>query len=287
MSENVDALVEKTAEALANSKYAVALTGAGMSTESGIQDFRGPKGLWTKNPKAERDSYKAYPKFLEDPKAWWEDVLSNQGAALRGLEGSEPNAGHFALTELEQAGVLKWTMTQNIDALHEKSGSENILEYHGTVSKLRCLQCGARYPRESIDLQQLLADDQLPPCCTECSGALKSDVVWFGEPIPMDVAMQSEEEARKCDVMLVCGTSAVVYPFANLPRIAGQASSGLVSDLLSSSRKGSVATVIEINAEPTPLTQEGVSSFLIEGKTGEILPRITEAVKAKLGGKRN
>ncbi len=272
MSESTDELTERAAESLAHAEYAIALTGAGMSTESGISDFRGPSGVWTKNPKAEQDAYKTYPRLVEDPKGWWEEMLAQPVSGRESLEKAAANSGHYALAELEQIGVLKWTLTQNIDALHEKAGSKNLLEYHGTVSKLRCMSCNARYPRDSIDLQQLKADDQLPPRCSHCEGVLKSDVVYFGEPIPSDVAYQSEDEARKCDVMLVCGTSAVVYPFANLPRLAGQGTR----------RRSSAATVIEINAEPTPLTEEHISDYLIQGQTGTILPAIAEAVKAKL-----
>ncbi len=265
MSETNHGLIERAAEILARSDYAIALTGAGMSTESGIADFRGPSGVWTKNPEAEQAAYKTYPRLLEDPKGWWEETLSQPVSGRESLEKATANPGHYALAELEQIGVLKWTLTQNIDALHEKAGSKNLLEYHGTISKLRCMSCNARFSRDEFDFEKLLADDQLPPRCSNCQGVLKSDVVYFGEPIPADVANQSDEEARRCDAMLICGTSAVVYPFANLPRIVKQA-----------------ATVIEVNAEPTPLTQEHVSDFLIQGKTGSILPAIAAAVKVKL-----
>jgi len=270
--ESTDELIERAAESLARSEYAIALTGAGMSTESGIADFRGPSGVWTKDPKAEEDAYKTYPRLLEDPKGWWEDTLSQPVSGRESLEKAAPNSGHYALAKLEQIGVLRWTLTQNIDALHEKAGSKNLLEYHGTISKLRCMTCNARYPRDAFDFEQLKEDGLLPPRCSPCQGVLKSDVVYFGEPIPSDVAYQSDEEARNCDVMLVCGTSAVVYPFANLPRIAGQGSR----------ERARAASVIEVNAEPTPLTEEHVSDYLIQGNTGDILPAIVEAVKAKL-----
>lgn len=272
MSESIDELIENAAESLARAEYAIALTGAGISTESGIADFRGPSGVWTKNPKAEQDAYKTYPRLLEDPKGWWEEMLAQPVSGRESLEKAAANSGHYALAELERIGVLKWTLTQNIDALHEKAGSKNLLEYHGTISKLRCMACNARYPRDGFDFEKMLADDRLPPLCSECQGVLKSDVVYFGEPIPSDIAYQSDEVARKCDVMLICGTSAVVYPFANLPRIAGQGARG----------RTRAATVIEVNAEPTPLTEEHVSDYLIQGKTGEILPAIAEAVRAKL-----
>ncbi|MFC1847497.1 NAD-dependent deacetylase [Chloroflexota bacterium] len=259
----MEQLIERAARDLVDSEYVISLTGAGISTESGIRDFRGPQGVWTTNPEAERRAYQGYPRFLEDPKGWWEERLANRGP-LGNLEEAMPNPGHYALVELEQLGISKCVITQNIDALHEKAGTKNLLEYHGSVAKLRCASCGLRFRRDEFDLEKLLQEGQLPPRCPECRGVVKTDSVAFGEPIPGDVAHQSIEEARKCDLMLICGTSAVVFPFANLPRIA--------------KGRGAV-TVIEINAEPTPLTEEGVSDYLISGKTGEILPRIVEEVK--------
>jgi NAD-dependent deacetylase len=129
---------------------------------------------------------------------------------------------------------------------------------------LRCGSCNARYDRKEFDIEGLWRADQLPPLCKACGGALKGDVVHFNEPIPPDVANYSVEEAEKCDLMLICGTSAVVFPFANLPRIA---------------RYHSQTVIIEVNAEPTPLTVEGISDYLIQGKTGQILPQIVEKAK--------
>ncbi len=255
--------IARAARDLVESKYAVALTGAGLSTESGIPDFRGPSGIWTKNPEAERRAYRGYQEFLEDPKKWWEERLA--GPSLLGdLGKAMPNPGHHALAELEELGILNCVITQNIDALHEKAGAKNLLEYHGSVIKLRCMSCGLRFRRDEFDLEKLIREKQLPPRCPTCLGVIKSDTVSFGEPIPSDVAHQSLEEAGKCDLMLICGTSAVVYPFANLPRIAKQ--------------RGA-AIIIEVNAEPTPLTEERISDYLIQGKTGEILPSLVKEVK--------
>ena len=259
----MEQLIERAARDLADSKYAVALTGAGISTESGIRDFRGPQGVWTLNPEAERRAYLGYQSFLEDPKGWWEERLT--GTSLLGdLEKAMPNPGHYALAELEKIGILKCLVTQNVDGLHEKSGMKNVWEYHGSRFKLRCVSCNSRFSRDTFDLERLRQEGQLPPYCPECGGVVKTDGVGFGEPIPHDVATQSLEEASKCDLMLICGTSAVVYPFANLPRIASQRRT---------------VTIIEVNADPTPLTEEGISDYLIQGKTGEILPGIVEAVK--------
>lgn len=258
-------LIARAARDIARSSYAVALTGAGISTESGIADFRGPSGVWTKNPEAEAQAYRSYPEFTRDPKLWWENQLSGKSFdPLGSLAHAHPNAGHHALVDLEKMGFLKTTITQNIDSLHEKAGSVRLLEFHGSRSKLRCPACNARFNPDRFDLQKLRQEDRLPPRCQACDGPLKTDVVFFGEPIPEDVAAESYAEALRCDLMLIAGTSAAVYPFANLPRVARQ--------------RGGV-TIIEVNAEPTPLTQEGISDYLIQGKTGEALPAIVDLVR--------
>ncbi len=259
----MEGLIERAAHDLLHSSYAIALTGAGISTESGIPDFRGPQGVWTKNPEAERRAYQSYQVFLEDPREWWMQRLTSV-SLLGDLAEVQPNTGHQALVELETMGIIKCVITQNVDALHEKAGTKHLLEYHGSFAKLRCISCNSRFRRDEFDLEKLLQEDELPPRCPSCRGVVKSDGVAFGEPIPGDVAQQSLEEAWKCDLMLICGTSAVVFPFASLPRIA---------------RERGAATIIEVNAEPTPLTREGISDYLIAGKTGEALPDIVEAVK--------
>jgi NAD-dependent deacetylase len=256
-------LVARAAEDLVNARYAIALTGAGISTESGIPDFRGPSGIWTRDPAAERRAYRSYERFLEDPRSWWQESVTGRGPGLGNLWDMKPNPGHIALAELEKAGIIKCIITQNIDALHEKAGSNRVLEYHGSFMKLRCIKCGTRFFREQFDIERLRQEDALPPRCPNCKGIVKSDTVSFGEPIPSDVAYESVGEAERCDLMLICGTSAVVYPFASLPSIA---------------RQRSGVTIVEINAEPTPLTRDGISDYLIRGKTGEILPAIAAEI---------
>ena len=277
----MEQLIERAARDLFNSKYAIALTGAGISTESGVPDFRGPSGIWTKDPEAERRAYRSYERFLKDPKQWWEERLTSQ-SLLGDLEKAMPNPGHYALAEVEKLGILKCVITQNVDGLHEKAGTKNVLEYHGSVLKLRCTACISRFSRDEFDLEKLRRENGLPPRCPKCGGVIKTDGVAFGEPIPSDVAHQSLEEAWKCDLMLICGTSAVVYPFADLPRIARQRKierEGKTETGLYAVEKVPAATIIELNAEPTPLTEEGISDYLIRGKTGEILPRMVEELK--------
>jgi NAD-dependent deacetylase len=266
-------LIKRAAGDLANSTHAIALTGAGISTESSIPDFRGPKGLWTTNKEAEAKAYERFDLFLNDPKTYWEELVDLRGAygAFHGqIRGAQPNPGHFALAELEALGILKCIITQNIDGLHKKAGSKRVLEYHGSVNALRCISCGSRFSWEEISL------NELPPRC-KCGALLKDDVVHFREPIPLDVMEESEKEALTCDLMLICGTSAVVYPFANLPRMARFHAGRSVLGLDMVRRKANVK-IIEVNAEPTPLTQERVSDYLIQGKTGQILPRIVDSL---------
>lgn len=273
-------LVKRAAEDLKKANYAIALSGAGISTESGIPDFRGPSGIWRKDLQAEKKAYQSYEKFLEDPKGYWEDRLSTP-SLLGDLEEAKPNPGHYALAELEKMGILKCLITQNIDGLHEKAGSRNLIEYHGSYFKLRCSKCGSRSGIKEIDLEQLREEEKLPPLCT-CGGVIKSDIVHFKEPIPIDAAKRSQEEAWKCDVMLICGTSAVVYPFAQLPHLAKKHMTEEETKMESGLylvKQVPFTIIIEVNAEPTPLTEEGISNYLIQGKAGEILPGIVQEAK--------
>jgi NAD-dependent deacetylase len=282
----MDSLIKRAAKDLLKSNYAVALTGAGISTASGIPDFRGPNGVWTKNPEAERIAYQTYDIFLNDPVQYWEIRLT-QPYMIGGLEEALPNPGHIALFELEQMNILKGVITQNIDGLHVKAGNRRVFEYHGSIQKLRCLSCGSRYDRQEYDLEGLRKSRSLPPLCRKCNSPLKSDVVHFNEPIPVDNSRNSIEEAERCDLMLICGTSAVVYPFADLPRIARQGEmqrkrQAAITDTMSGNDTGHVA-IIEINATRTPLSTGGISDYIIQGDTAEILPEIVRAIKSEVG----
>jgi NAD-dependent deacetylase len=258
-------LILRAAHDLASCRYAIALTGAGMSTESGVPDFRGPRGVWTTNQQAEAMAYQRYHRFLRDPASYWQEmsgVEGTYGAFYRQLRKAEPNAGHYALAELEELDRISCVITQNIDGLHEKAATQNVIHYHGSIEKLRCASCGLRFGLNEVSLEKL------PPYC-RCGGAIKYDVVHFNEPIPADTMERAADEVSKCDLMLICGTSAVVYPFAALPRELRL-------------RRGSAAKIIEINAQVTPLTLENVSDYLIQGRTGEVLPAIVTELKRLL-----
>lgn len=280
-------LIVKTAGMLLKANYAIALTGAGISTESGIPDFRGPSGIWTKNPQAEKMAYKKYSQFLANPIQYWTDALETE-SLLGDLKAVKPNAGHYALARLEALGYLRCVITQNIDNLHVLAGTKNVIAYHGNVFKVRCINCNSRYSRDEIDLERLRQENRLPPLCRNCGGILKSDIVHFEEPIPEDVINQSIDQALKCDFMLICGTSAVVYPFAELPRIARFGERLFDTQFWISERvyrKTSTIKIIEINIESTVLTDEGISDYIIIGKTGEILPKIVDFIEKEIKGK--
>jgi NAD-dependent deacetylase len=260
-------LIKRAADMLFNSRYAIALTGAGISTESGIPDFRGPNGIWTKNPEMERRAYEMYHIFLDNPKEYWVSRLTNPYMP-EDMREAIPNAGHLALASLENLGFLKAVITQNIDGLHVKAGSKRVLEYHGSIDKFRCSGCNQRFERHEFDVFAMLNEGRLPPVCPSCHSPVKDDVVHFNEAIPSDVAQASIEEVNKSDMILICGTSAVVYPFAGLPEIAkSKGSRKNPSDVEN-------ITIIEINSEPTRLTREGISDFLIQGSTSIVLSEI-------------
>ena len=256
-ARNADAL-DRAADCLARARHAIALTGAGLSVESGIPPFRGPGGLWTKHGEPPMDGYQ---RFLKNPRRAWEERLNPSGPMRElweALAAARPNPGHLALAELEEMGVLRCTITQNVDDLHRLAGSRRLLEIHGNVTLIRCIGCCARYPRETIDFAEL------PPRCPRCRGILKNDTVSFGEPIPRDVLDDCFEEAERADCMIVAGTSATVYPAAQFP-IAIQQRGG---------------DLIEVNPYESEIT--ALCRHTMRGPAGEVLPEIVTRVRALL-----
>jgi NAD-dependent deacetylase len=251
------AALEAAADCLAHARYVIALTGAGLSVESGIPPFRGPGGLWTKHGEPPMNGFQ---RFLADPRGAWEDRLNPSGPMRElwsALSAARPNPGHRAFVELENLGVLRSLITQNVDNLHRLAGTRRLLEIHGNATLIRCLGCGRRFARDEIDFSEL------PPHCPGCNGLLKSDTVSFGEPIPSDVLEGCFEEAARADCMIVAGTSATVYPAAQFP--------------LDVHERG--GDLIEINPYPSELT--AVSRHVLQGPAGEILPKLVELVRAR------
>ncbi len=255
---NLEEAIDGAAQLILSAKYLVALTGAGISVESGVPPFRGPGGIWTKHGEPSMDGY---ARFQADPKGYWEDSLSHRRRHGLGthIMDAKPNPGHLALAEMEGMGLLRALITQNIDNLHSMAGSRKVLEIHGNAHKLRCVSCSARFTREGFDLSEL------PPRCPGCGGVLKSDTVMFGEPIPSDVLDLCVEEAERSDSMLVVGTSAVVYPAASLPLIV----------------KRGGGTLIEVNPNPSELSR--ICDISIRAPSGEALPALVSALKRLMG----
>ena len=246
-------MVERAAALLAAAHHAVALTGAGVSAESGIPTFRGEGGLWAKYDPVKVSSIDS---FLADPASYWR-VSKERGAVAL---SARPNAGHQALAAMEAAGHLVAVVTQNTDGLHQVSGSRRVIELHGSGRTVQCLECGKLEPRAEV---QARLEVEMPPRCPNCGGTfLKPTVVLFGEPMPTDAINEAFDLARQADVMLVVGSSLVVYPAADVPLVA--------------IRSG--ARLIVINAEPTPFDR--FASVVIHGRSGEVLPEIARLIGA-------
>jgi NAD-dependent deacetylase len=227
------------------------LTGAGVSAESGIPTFRGEGGLWTKYDPVKVSSIAS---FLADPASYWSVSKERGRVAL----AARPNPGHLALAELEAAGHLVAVVTQNTDGLHQAAGSTRVVELHGSGRMVECLTCGRREPRADV---QARLETEMPPRCLQCGGKLlKPTVVLFGEPMPVPAVEEAFELAAAADVMLVAGSSLVVFPAADVPLVALRAG----------------AAMIVVNAEPTPLDR--FAEVVIHGRSGEVLPEIVRLI---------
>jgi len=258
LSEALDRQIDRAAATLLDARAVVALTGAGLSVESGIPPFRGPGGLWTKYGEPPLDGYQ---RFLRDPAKAWRERLHPTESWAKGLHETlgraKPNAGHQALVELEQLGLLDALITQNVDDLHRQAGSRALLEIHGNHALLRCLECHTRYEPGAIAIDE----DALPPRCPDCGGVIKSDTVQFGEPIPPDVLRDCYAAVEGCDCMLVIGTTATVFPAAEFP--------------FAVLRGG--GRVIEVNPYESELTRAATLS--LAGPGGGVLPRLIHHVR--------
>lgn len=231
-------LFAKAASLLQKARNGVALTGAGVSTESGIPDFRGKNGLWSRYDPVE---YGTLGAFMANPEKVWRML-----ATLLDVVDAEPNRGHKALATLEQLGLLTGIITQNIDSLHQKAGSKNVVEFHGALVTFSCLSCGESYDRAFVK------KSSVPPRCRSCSAILKPDIVFYDERIPDYVMTQTEQMLASADLLLVAGTSCQVQPAARIP--------------LFMYNKG--GKIIEINREPA---LQHIATVTLEGNFSTVM----------------
>lgn len=236
-------LIKNVAELIQNSKYAIGFTGAGISVESGIPPFRGENGLWeTTDP-----SILSLSRFYRNPGKAWVDI---KRVFYDFFGQAKPNAAHKALAQLEQKGLLKGVITQNIDNLHQEAGSSKVIEYHGTCSNMICIKCGKKICSKNVNLTTL------PPTC-KCGGVLKPDFVFFEEGIPEDAQQQSLTMIEKTDLLIIIGTTGEVMPAAYLPQMAHK----------------NGAKIVEINPHPSAYTYN-ITDIYLPMKAGEAMTAI-------------
>jgi NAD-dependent deacetylase len=234
-------------EKLKTAKKIVFFTGAGISAESGISTFRGKDGIWNKMKPEELADFGA---FMRNPELVWEWYQHRRDIITKTV----PNPGHTAIVGFEKYYDVT-VVTQNIDNLHRRAGSKKVFELHGNIERNFCVDCGAYYNSETLEIKEQV------PKCAKCGGIVRPDIVWFGENLPQDEYQGSERAAELCDLCFVVGTSAVVYPAAYIPFSAKKAG----------------AYIVEVNIEPTEMTNYADYSLL--GKSGEVLPMILEEAK--------
>lgn len=233
---------------MAGAKRIVAFSGAGMSQESGIPTYRGSDGMWKEY---DPQKYANISFFRKDPTYFWSFF---RDVRYRTLVNSSPNEGHRALARLEERGVLRAVITQNIDGLHRTARSSNVIELHGNTRVIGCLECDADYGYEAI--ARRVKDGEVPPRCDRCGGLLKPRVTFFGEALPEGAMENAAHESSNCDLMIVVGSTLEVFPAASCPLIA----------------KRSGAKMVIVNVGKTAMDE--LADVLIDGKAGEILPRI-------------
>ena len=250
----VERVFERAADLISSSRFCVALTGAGISAESGIPTFRGSHGLWKKYRPEELATPEA---FFRDPTLVWEFYKWRMRTVLK----ATPNPAHRALVELERMGVLKAVITQNVDDLHREAGSRDVVELHGNIFRVRCTSCSYREDlKESGRVEEFVEETDVPKC-PECGSLLRPDVVWFGEALREETIEKAFSLAQKADLMLVVGTSGVVYPAAYLPRVV----------------KEHGGRIVEVNVEESAITP--LADVFIRGKAGEVLPSLVGMVR--------
>jgi len=241
---------QELVERLQHAKSIVIFTGAGVSAESGVPTFRGEDGIWKKMKPEELANFDS---FLRNPALVWEWYLHRKKI----MTSIEPNAGHFAIAELEKYFPSVITITQNIDNLHRRAGSTKILELHGNIERNYCIQCKTKFDNEEIfSMMTPKIETISPPRCTKCNGLIRPDVVWFGEHLPENVWDEAVKATKHCDLFFSVGTTAVVYPAASLIEHAKKYSS----------------YIVEVNIEETPMSY--YVDEHIHGKSGEVFPQL-------------
>jgi len=257
--QNLDVLAEKVADLIINAKKIVVFTGAGISTESGIPDFRSPGGIWSR---FDPDDF-TYQKFISDPEARRKQWQMLGEGLLTTM--AKPNPAHYAIAELYRLGKLDCVITQNVDNLHQKAGvpTERVFELHGNMQLAACLSCGRQYPFDQIKAR--LDKGEEIPDCEVCHGLLKPNAVFFGEPLPQEVLGEATHRSSSCDLFIVIGSTLIVYPAAYMPIYAHQAGAKLVI----------------INLSSTPMDRE--ATVLIRARAGEAMSRIVDKVREKAG----
>lgn len=253
---NLKDKIERLADLIIDAEDIVALTGAGMSTESGIPDFRSPDtGLWTKVDPGEVASIQSYVSNPEKNV----DFLLELGMTIF---KAKPNQGHKALARLQELGKLDGVMTQNIDGLHQRAGTENVIELHGTANEAKCMRCNEIYPITKFVNQIVHGDNQ--PTCGKCGGLLKPNTIFFGEALESDVLTEADQMIGMCDLLLVLGSSLLVYPVAFYPQ-----------RVVSTGAKLAI-----INLQTTNMDSQ--AEVVIHKKIGKILPKIVDNVAEKM-----
>ncbi len=256
--QELDTLAHRVADLIVNAKRVVVFTGAGVSTESGIPDFRSPGGIWER---FDPDDF-TYQKFIKDPEArkkHWQ-MFREGGLATK----AKPNPAHYAIVELHRLGKLDCVITQNVDNLHQKAGmpDDKVFELHGNMQWAVCLSCGERYPLEQIRARLDVSTEA--PDCEACHGILKPGAVFFGESLPVKVLEEATFHSYNCDLFIVIGSTLIVYPAAYMPVYAVE----------------SRAKLVIINLSSTPMDKQ--TTVLIRAKAGEAMPRIVKLYKIKL-----
>jgi NAD-dependent deacetylase len=241
--------MKRAKDLVSKSKKITAFTGAGISVDSGIPDFRSEGGLWERYDPHE---YATIESFMLNPTKFW--TMGREIAET--ILNAKPNAAHLSLTNLEAEGKLLGIITLNIDNLHQAAGSKHVIELHGNYLRAHCIECGAEYVGEKI--HKSVANGEIPPRCEKCNGILKSEAVLFGEPLPENAMSEATKLCRETDLMLVIGTSLSIYPAAFLPQLA----------------KNFGAKVILINLEG--INRDSVADIVLRGRATNVLPEIVE-----------